>query len=327
MPNEGPLTQEQAQEIWNQLEREDAGVATAPEAPPVGGEPAADPPADGVSGEPDKSKSGTAGEPPHDEWAGVPQVLRDKITEMADRLGALGADRLDRIEAALNATVGRVGSIQSTLAKQAEMHKAATAAAATSQAAPSKEQIASAVKNPEKWDRLKADFPEWADGVAEFLEARLASLPKPEDTWKQPLEESGKRVEALEKNVATLAQSNTDLRSMVVEVKHKNWQGTVQSPAFRQWYAAQPQEVRALGASESPLDCIAVLDRYEEHRKQAPSPEEVARQRDERLKQATSPKGVRGAPPAKQWTDAEIAADPQGYWKYLDELDRQQVDA
>jgi hypothetical protein len=321
-PQEEPLkSQQDAQQYWSELDKQEGPNGTPAHAAVID-DPDAGPALDGGAQQQDKPKAAEGTPPQDDPWAGVPKVVKDTLTDMAGKLGTLDGSRFDRIEQALKATVGRVGSIQSELAKQAEMHKAATASAATTPgAAPSKEQISSAVKDPEKWTRLKADFPEWADGVAEFLEARLAGVQgaKYDDTvLKKSLEESGAKVTTLEQSVSSLLQRDEQLREMVVEMRHPGWTKTVTAPPFRQWLAGQPADIRSLGASESPLDAIRLLDAFEEHRKKAPDPEAIERERKERLNQSASIRGSKGVTPTKAPEDMS----PEEYWKYLDDQDR-----
>lgn len=322
---EQPLTPDQAKAYWDELDKQDNGRAPAPADAAASDEPALV--EEGTQGGQPKEKPAAEATPPQDDpWAGVNPVVKQHLTDIATQLKTLGTDRLDRIEQALSATVGRVGSIQSQLAKQAEMHKAATAAAASSPDAPTQAQITAAVKDPEKWKRLQADFPEWADGVAEYLETKLAGFQARYDDSgiKKTIEESTGKVSALEQSVATLLKRDEELREMVVEVRHPGWTSTVTTPAFRQWYAAQPPEVRALGASENPLHAIRILDLFSEHRKKAPDPEAIEQDRKRRLEASASVQGSRGVAPTKTWTDEEIRKDPEGYWKYLDELEARQ---
>src|SRR5574343_260251 len=43
-------------------------------------------------------------------------------------------------------------------------------------AGPTQTQITAAAKDPEKWAALKSDFPEWGEGISEYVEARLGQL-------------------------------------------------------------------------------------------------------------------------------------------------------
>ena len=68
----------------------------------------------------------------------------------------------------LQETRGRVSALQSEFAK-----RPLPAAAAPDQTA-----IAAAAKDPEKWEELKKDFPEWGEGIQAFVEARIGALGK-----------------------------------------------------------------------------------------------------------------------------------------------------
>ena len=192
----------------------------------------------------------------------------------------------------LKETKGRVGALQSELAK-----RPATPAAE----APNQKQIAAAVQDPEKWASLKKDFPEWGEGIEAFVDARVGALPKG----------GGLTQEDLQRAVAEATTGLTqNFERALIGVKHQDWETTVNTAVFNEWFAAQKPEVQALAQSPKGIDAIRMLDMFEESRK---TPAADVRQ----ARKATLAAAVTAKPGAAAPIKAFDDMSPTEQWNYL----------
>lgn len=282
-------SEDQARALFEQLAaRQDAPATDSPKA-----EPAADATPERRQAQ-QNDADGKAGEETarqeDDPWAGVNPALRKALEVINSRVGT--------IEQATKAAVGRVGALQSEMAKVQEAFRAGSKAAERSGAeTPDASRMAQATKSPEAWERVKKDFPEWAEGVEAALEARLAGLPKAEiDPIKTELDGTKTALQQLQEENAALARQLAERDEMLVELRHPGWEGTVKTEAFRAWFLAQAGEVKRLADSKSPRDAIKLLDMYAEHQKSLPDPKQVEASRKRNLSAAAStPRGPSGA--------------------------------
>lgn len=217
-----------AQQLWDE-------EATARESGEPAAETAPEPTDQGPEAEP---------EPEVDPLA----ELRDQVKTLSSQLGTVTSD--------LKSAQGRIA------AWQREQAEAAKKAAKAVEEAPSAGQMAAAVANPESWNKLKEEFPDWATATEHFVEGKLNAV-------KLPPQDSG-AIEALKSEVVGLQSSvNRTLAELHVAIAHRGWQQTVKTEDFKTWYGAQPREVQALGASDAPDDAIRMLDLFEASRKTA----------------------------------------------------------
>ena len=225
---------------------------------------------------------------PEDPYKDLPADVQAKLKAFDAMSGTVSG-----LEQRLKEATGRIGSLQSEFAKT---RKAAGDA-------PNQKQIAEAAKDPEKWTALKADFPEWGDGIEAFVDARMAGL------------KSGLSSEDLEQLVASKTNElSATFERKLLAVKYPGWETEVNTPDFEAWFKAQAPETQALAASDSGLDAIHMLDLFAEHK--AKPVAAVKDERKERLAAAASSHkpGARVATktfedmtPAEQW--AYMAAD------------------
>lgn len=212
--------------------------------------------------------------------------------------------RLDEVVAALPHLVnelreakGRIGALQSRLDK-AQVEQ------------PSQKQVAAAVKDPEKWESLKKDFPEWGEAIAEFVESKLGGA---------PASTAGPTAEQIEHLVAQRAEATTaaavrQLNEKLVAVKYRDWKDMVRKPEFIQWYQQQPNEIKALAGSEDGLDAIAMLDKYVDDTKTlAPAVQEADERRQRLAAAASSGKPGPAGVVSKKFEDMT----PQEQWDYM----------
>lgn len=145
------------------------------------------------------------------------------------------------------------------------------------QEAPTAQQMADAAQNEEDWKTLKEDFPEWA----RILDARtdqIRSEFRKEISQFQIPQGGGEDVDA------KLQEMRPDYERKLLTVKHPDWRDKVNSVEYKTWLAQQPQDFQAKAAQTSTdaLECIAILDRYEQG-KPKKSATEIKQDREKRL--------------------------------------------
>lgn len=205
--------------------------------------------------------------------------------------------RFASLEQELKRTAGRVSAVQSELAK------AATRATQSVNDAPSQGQQAAALKNPEKWNALKKEFPEWGEAIDEVLSANLAQAKLDPAVLEQ----------AVESRVEQRLQARESAR---IERKHPGWAETVKTDEFKAWRATQPPEVNALGASDFAEDAIELLDlfakRNEKPAEKTEPTRDIQAERAARLATAaTTPRAPRAVVTPR--SDSELS--PQEIWR------------
>jgi hypothetical protein len=207
---------------------------------------------------------------------------------------------LDGLEQRLRKSEGTLGNLNSTLKTvQDENAKLKTAleqratTAASGGAAPTAAAVAAAAGKSEKWEALKAEFPEWAEAVEERLGTQAGQQQAPVDLdalRKQIGDElAGSLTTKLTEEISASIQAATEER--LVNVAHRGWKDTVKTPAFTQWMQAQTPEVQALGSSPVAEDAIALLDGFKSWQATQPAPVDPARiaaERKQRLQDAAT---------------------------------------
>ena len=236
-----------------------------------------------------------------DPWEGVQPAVRRTLEEISSKIA--------NTENLAKAAVGRVGALQAAM-------DAAKAASKTGADAPTKEQIAAAAANTEKWKKLKDDFPEWADAMEERftaekaqLEAAIKAIPPAVDVAGLKKDVTGGVQKALNEGLDA-AEERAFLR-----LKHPNWKQMVKTPEFSAWLNAQPDNVQRLADSPYADDAIQVFDSYEEHQGTSKATAEAAtaekeKENKDRLAAAVQPKSSTRAAPA---TVTEEDAFVQGF--------------
>lgn len=214
-------------------------------------------------------------------------------------------EKIDKIEARQRNVEGHIGGLK---ASQQAMHAAMEAARKQTVAegdAPSKVQVAAASANPEKWEELKKDFPEWAEATEELLGSRLQNLQQgkgsidPDQLDALVSERVTKIIEPMKREI----EINAHLEGVM-----PGWRDEVKSNKFGEWLESQPKDVQALAASSDVKDAATMLRLYSAHQKADPSGQ-IQQDRQQKLAQATAlPKG-KAAPKAKtidQMTPEEL---------------------
>jgi hypothetical protein len=278
------LTPEQAQAEWNSMAaaRDDSeGISFKAETPPATPEV-----------KPEEPKTEPVEEPTQvDPYEGLPVAAREKLQNF-DQLVLQN----QQLAQQLKEFAGRVSSLQSEFAKSRQATPAGQG--------PNQTQIAAAAKDPEKWEALKKDFPEWGEGIEAFVSSRLGQLAG-----------QGMTAEQVEQVIAqrtsdAVAQTRGEMQELMVDLRHEGWRDLVKTPDFAQWHAAQKPEVQALANSDKAANAIRMLDLFKKDK--AKPAANVRQERQSRLEAAVTTKS--GAPAAvKTFEDMS----PQEQWDYL----------
>jgi hypothetical protein len=210
--------------------------------------------------------------PPEEEPA--PEV--DPLIERLTKLEQSNAQLLQHVKTA----EGRVSAMQRELELSRQAQKAVSDA-------PSQQQIAVAAKNPEKWESLKTDFPEWGEAMEEFVTAKLSGFSAPPAVDVDALV-AQKLGEAKTETVRLLEESR-------IEMKYEDWRDIVNTTDFTAWYSAQPPEIQRLAESTKARDAIEMLDKF--HAAKAKPAAGIRQEREQRLAAAVTTRPGQTPPP------------------------------
>jgi uncharacterized protein YhaN len=290
---ENELTQEQMQDLWN----EEANKLDAGEEPPaaeiqVTAPQDADPvPQESVSEEIANAEPAVQADP----LAGLPDEVRQALAKIT-HLEQANAQLLHHVKTA----EGRVAAMQ----REFQQAKTAQQTVAPTEA-PSQGQMVAAAKNPEKWEQLKQDFPEWAGAMEEYVAAKLGSV-QPQQPGVDPNQVAAYVQQQVAQTKAEMARAIEEAR---IEGKYDDWKQTINSPEFAAWFAVQASEVRALADSTFAKDAIKMLDLYSQAKSRSAS--DIRQEREQRLAAAatTRPGNTK---PARTLGDLS----PEELWNY-----------
>ena len=284
---EQQLSEEETQKLWNEeaakLESGDQPPAfetqgTVPDTPP--------------QDDPQPQDAAPAQGQEADPLAGLPEPVKQALARITE-LETANSQLLHHVKTA----EGRVAAMQREFqqARQAQQ-------AVAPQDAPTQGDIAAAAKNPEKWEQLKQDFPEWAGAMEEYVGAKLNGM--------QSGVQANQVVEYVQAQQAELkAQMQAAIEEARVEGKYEDWRETINTPDFAQWFAIQPNEVRALADSPHGRDAIKMLDMFNNVRTKPAS--EIRQERGARLAAAATTRPGQ-TPPPKTLDDLS----PEELWNY-----------
>lgn len=279
---ENQLSSEEAQNLWNEeaskLNADDDTsaselLATAPETP--------------QDFEPEQAQ--VEPEQPEDPLAGLSPTVRAKLAQI-DELAQANAQLLHHVKT----TEGRVAAMQ---------REAQQARQAAMQEAPTQTAIVSAAKNPEKWEQLKQDFPEWAGAMEEYVASKVGGQQQQSLT---PEQVTG----YVQQQVAqTRAEMGRLMEEARIEGKYENWRDTVNTTEFAQWFTVQSPETRALADSSAARDAIKMLDMF--NTSKSVSATDIRQERGARLAAAATTRTGQ-TPPPKTLGDMS----PAELWNY-----------
>lgn len=269
-----------SEEDWN-------AVAAERDAPPQDPAPATPPPPP-VEEEVVEPAEQT---PPQESQESPKPTIDPEIQAKLKRLDELAAV-MPQLVNELREAKGRIGALQSRLDK-AQVEQ------------PTKKEVAAAAKDPDKWEALKKDFPEWGEAIAEFVEAKLGGVAA------GPTGPSPEEIEQLvaERAAATTEQAVRELNEKLVSLKYPKWKDTVKTEAFLDWFSKQPADIQALAGSKDGLDAISVLDKFAE----ASKPPEVDDRKQRLAAAASTPRQPGAGVVSKKFEDMS----PQEQWNYM----------
>lgn len=287
------LSSEEAQQIWN----EEAAILEAGDTP---ADQQALAPEDSLQDEnqidEQVASQEAAAEPTQedDPLASLPEAVRAKLAQI-DQLAEANAQLLHHVKTA----EGRVAAMQR------EFQQARTAQQTVSpQDAPSQGQIVTAAKNPEKWEQLKQDFPEWAGAMEEYVASQLGSVQSRQGV--DPNQIAAYVQQEVDRTKAEMSRAIEEAR---IDGKYENWKDTVNTLEFTQWFTVQSPETRALADSTSARDAIRMLDLFHDTKKRSAS--DIKQERGARLAAAATTRPGQ-TPPPKTLDDMS----PEELWNY-----------
>jgi len=223
-----------------------------------------------------------------DPLAELPPAVRAKLAQI-DELAKSNAQLQHHVMSA----EGRMAAMQqeANQARQAAMQEAPTQTA-----------IVSAAKNPEKWEQLKQDFPEWAGAMEEFVASKIGN----QQQGLTPQQVAG----YVQQQVAqTRAEMGRLMEEARIEGKYENWRDTVNTTEFAQWFTVQSPDTRALADSSAARDAIRMLDMFNSSR--SVSATDIKQERGARLAAAATTRTGQ-TPPPKTLGDMS----PTEMWNY-----------
>ena len=239
--------------------------------------------------EPEPEQAQIEPEQPEDPLAGLSPAVRAKLAQI-DELAQANAQLLHHVKT----TEGRVAAMQ---------REAQQARQAATQDAPTQTAIASAAKNPEKWEQLKQDFPEWAGAMEEYVASKMGGQQQQNLTPEQVTNYVQQQV------AQTRAEMGRLMEEARIEGKYENWRDTVNTTEFAQWFTVQSPETRALADSSAAKDAIKMLDLF--NTSKSVSATEIKQERGARLAAAATTRTGQ-TPPPKTLGDMS----PAELWNY-----------
>lgn len=279
---ENQLSSEEAQTLWN----EEASKLDA-DGDTFASEPLAAAPETPQDFEPEQAQ--IEPEQPEDPLAGLSPAVRAKLAQIDD-LAQANAQLLHHVKT----TEGRVAAMQ---------REAQQARQAAMQEAPTQTAIASAAKNPEKWEQLKQDFPEWAGAMEEYVASKMGGQQQQNLTPEQVTNYVQQQV------AQTRAEMGRLMEEARIEGKYENWRDTVNTTEFAQWFTVQSPETRALADSSAAKDAIKMLDLF--NTSKSVSATDIKQERGARLAAAATTRTGQ-TPPPKTLGDMS----PAELWNY-----------
>lgn len=199
-----------------------------------------------------------------DPWAGLPSALRQEFEGMRAKIS-----QTEALEMRVKQAERRLGTVQN------ELH-AAKETAKTVASAPTAEQIAATAQTQKDWDEVKENFPE----LAKATESRLAA--EREETRKLIPDTATVRRQIAEE----LDGARTEMAGNFVALKHPDWVDVRESKDFKEW-----NEKQGVRDSMNPIEVIAILDDYKQHKAVQKTPKQIEAERQQRLEQSQSTEG------------------------------------
>jgi hypothetical protein len=296
-----------AQQLWDQEAAKREG-STAPAADAASTVTDPKPAVEANDGDESGNQTkGATGAPAGDDTA-TDNVGDGKKDDQPDVMAQI-LEKLEKLEGRQRNVEGHIGGLKTAQQSlHAAMESARKQSTETSTDAPTKSAVAAAATNPQKWEELKKDFPEWAEATEELLGARLATLQTPSGGISQ--EQVDKLIDE------RITQVSASLREEMVN-EHLNeilpdWKEEVKTPAFNTWLQAQPKSIQDLASSSKVSDASKMLRLFDASRTTADPAVEIRNDRKQKLDAATALPKVGAAPKAKSVDDMT----PEEVWEH-----------
>jgi len=225
-----------------------------------------------------------APEPEPDPFRNVPPELLERI----DNLQKANEDLKNHVRAA----EGRVAAWQ----REREEQKLA---------APTQNELAKATVNPEKWEQLKQDFPEWAEAMEEYVGSKVG-----QPSQGVSREQLNKLIEERTSEIRTEAMEAIEYAKL--ETRHSDWKETINSEDFVKWINSQPVNVYSLIDSPKAADAAKVIDLFKSAK--VPTTTTVAEIKNQR--KATLSNAVVTKPGESRQSKTLDNMTPEELWNY-----------
>lgn len=202
-----------------------------------------------------------------------------EVKEAADPMQEI-LSRLEKAEQLNSKLAGHIGGLTRS---QKEMQEKLSAAQAVPKSvdAPSKAQVAQAASDPEEWERMRTEFPEFTNATESFLNSKLSNF-KPEN-----------KQEELDKLSQELAEVKKSSESRVVDLTlrlaHPDWLSVVRKQEFLEF-----MNKSNLPDSQDPDVVADYITRYKSATKPPEPKQEDQDLRRKRLESAIPPRGSGG---------------------------------
>ena len=219
---------------------------------------------------------------------GVTTTAEVPKTKTTDELLTEALNKIDKLSDRQRNVEGHIGGLTRNQNSMRENMTAAASAAAAVRDAPTKAQVTEALADPQEWDALKKDFPEWATATEKFLDARLSHVGK----------SSAVDVKAIEAMVTERIKGETaavrqEIISSSLDAVFPGWADDVKTDGFGRWLGSQEAEVKALSESPHVGDAAKMLRLYEEAKRANPTTALLEQRKQKLANAAAAPRGVK----------------------------------
>lgn len=305
MSTENTLSDAERKRVWNEVAAEEAYTESQ------AGEASAQITSAGTSAAPPQPAAKATGYPATTEglqgesFAGVPQEVRDYMAGLQEQVAQL-AGRVRSNE-------GSIGGLKSAMQRNRE---AAQAVRDGGGDAPTARELRAAQAGGQRaMDKLREQYPEFAEQLGEVLKEELSSLREA-----QPAQPQGPSPEEV-----AVAR-----REAYIEGKgFAGWSERIRQADFIGWFKRQPREVQMLGHSPDWDDAVRLL---QIHREQSTTPSSRQGGRSNGRHGGRDLSGFSGVselhrshPQTFSGTRAVDQMTPQEFWRHLNELEAQQI--
>lgn len=132
-------------------------------------------------------------------------------------------------------------------------------------------------------EKMRQDYPDIADQADAAIKHAIEAARKDGNLTSAQVEE-------------IVSKRTSAILDAIVEKEHRGWKNDVKKPEFVAWLEQQPENIKSLAESDSPLDAIDLLDKFKAAKKGPP--------KDTRALDAASVVGsARNNPPATVISD------------------------